>query len=76
MNPERTLMADKDRLAEIVERCRAEMHPELNADVVAEIARIEVQFQFAGDDRGDAQRELKAAVSAALPVAKEPGGGA
>lgn len=66
-------MPEQDRLAEIVERCRAEIHPDLSADLVNQIARIEVQFQFAGDDRTAALNEMKAAIAAALPLVKKPG---
>jgi hypothetical protein len=61
-------MPDKDRLGDIVERCRAELHPALSAEIVGELARIEVQFQFAGDDRTAAHKEIRAAISAALPL--------
>jgi hypothetical protein len=66
-------MPEQDRLANIVERCRAKLHPNLSADLVSELARIQVQFQFAGDDRAAAQKEMKAAVSAALPLAQPDG---
>jgi hypothetical protein len=66
-------MPEQDRLANIVERCRAELHPNLRPDLVSELARIQVQFQFAGDDRAAAQKEMKAALSAALPLANADG---
>jgi hypothetical protein len=64
-------MPENDRLADILERCRADLHPDLSAEIIAELARIEVQFQFAGDDRIAAQREIKAAISAGLPLAHD-----
>jgi hypothetical protein len=63
-------MPEQDRLVRIVERCRTELHPSLSADLVSELARIQTQFQFSGDDRADAQKEMKAALGAALPLAQ------
>lgn len=63
-------MPEQDRLAGIVERCRSKSHPEVSADLVRVIARIQVQFQFAGDERAAAQKELKEALSRALPLAQ------
>lgn len=69
-------MTDQDRLANIVERCRAELQPRLSSELVRELARIQVQFQFAGEDRTAAQKEMREALSAVLSLAQDAGGSA
>jgi hypothetical protein len=68
-------LSEQDRLVNIVEQCRAELEPDLSAELVSQIARIQVQFQFAGDDRAGAQKEMKAAIAAALPLTTMGGAG-
>ena len=69
-------MPEEDRLASIVERCRSERQPNLSSELVRELARIQVQFQFAGEDRTAAQKEMREALSAVLPLAQDTGGSA
>lgn len=49
----------EDRLARILERLRAEHQPQLNSEMVANTARIQVRHQFSSDDRARARREMR-----------------
>jgi hypothetical protein len=52
-----------DRLTRILERCRAELYPEMNAAMVADAAGIQSRNQFS-DNRDPAQREMRELVKA------------
>lgn len=61
-------MPDQDRLIKILEECRSDLAPHLSTDLVREVGKVQVQYQFAGDDRRIAQKELRSLLTAALPV--------
>lgn len=53
-------MKANDRLFAALEQVRAQMHPELEADLVRNILEIELQFQ---DDPTDARQRVRQRVS-------------
>ncbi len=53
----------EERLARILERCRAENHPELGKRMIADAAAIQNRNQFS-DDREAAKREMRELIKA------------
>lgn len=56
-----------DRLSEVLERCRADLAPELDAGVLSDVADIALRNQF-DDDRAGARKEIRDVVEHAVTV--------
>ncbi len=49
-----------DRLHTVLERCRQRLHPDLSADLVREIADVQIRYQFRDPaDRKDPLKDLQ-----------------